>query len=76
MREAEEVESFGLPLPARFAFLGRVAAKADQPGLVRMQRQFELAQTLLQIQQERLGLLPVLKAGDEIVRVTDDDHVA
>ena len=29
MREAEEVESFRLPLPSLFAFPGRVAAKAD-----------------------------------------------
>ena len=41
-----------------------------------MQRQFELAQTLLQILPERLGLTLILKAGDEIIRVADDDHVA
>src|SRR5271157_5556057 len=70
MREAEEVERFGLPLPSPFALLGRVTAKADQPGLYRMQRQFELAQTLLQILLERFGLPLMLKAGDEIVRVT------
>ena len=76
MREAEEVESFRLPLPSLFAFPGRASAKADQPGLGWMQRQFELAQTFLQVLQERPGLGLMLKAGDEIVRVADDDHVA
>ncbi len=76
MREAEEAECFGLPLPPFLAFLDRVAAKADQPGLTGMQRQFELAQTLLQFLQERFGLVLVLKANDEIVRITDDYHVA
>ena len=76
MREAEEVESFRLPLPSLFAFPGRVATKADQPGLSWMQRQFELAQTFLQILQERSGFTLMLKAGDEIIRVADNDHVA
>ena len=62
--------------PPFLAFLDRVTAKADQPGLTWMQRQFELAQTLLQILQKRLGLVLVLKANDEIIRVTDDHHVA
>src|ERR1700680_3518366 len=47
MREAEEVESFGLPLSKLLTLLGRVAAKADQPGFVRVQRQFELAHSFL-----------------------------
>src|SRR6516165_6483403 len=76
MREAEEVESLRLPLPSLFALLGREAAEADQPGLGWMQRQFELAQALVQILQERPGLVLMLKAGDEVVRVADDDHVA
>src|SRR5271166_4380845 len=76
MREAEKVERLWLPLPSLFAVSGRVAAKADQPGLGWMQRQLELAQTFLQVLQERPGLVLVLKAGDEIVRVADDDHVA
>jgi hypothetical protein len=44
---------------------GRMAAKANEPGLVRMQCQFELAQTLVQIVQERPGLVLMLKANDE-----------
>src|SRR5262245_17428725 len=35
MREAEEVEGLGLPLSKILTLLGRVAAKADQPGFVR-----------------------------------------
>src|SRR6516225_3682690 len=65
MREAEEVESLRLPLPSLFALRGREAAEADQPGLGWMQRQFELAQALVQILQERPGLVLMLKAGDE-----------
>ncbi len=41
-----------------------------------MQRQFERAYTLLQVLLERFGLPLMLKAGDKIVRVADDNHVA
>jgi hypothetical protein len=40
--------------------LGRVSAKADQPGFVRVQRQFELAHSLLEIVKERLCLVLML----------------
>src|ERR1700754_1250297 len=53
-----------------------MAAKADQPGLVRMQRQFELAHSFLEIVKERLCLVLMLKADDNVVRIADDDHVA
>jgi pimeloyl-ACP methyl ester carboxylesterase len=46
MREVEEVEGFGLPLPELRPLLGRVPAKADQPGFIRVQRQFELSHSL------------------------------
>src|SRR5437867_6577177 len=55
---------------------GRVAAKADQPGFVRVQRQFELAHSLLEIVKERLCLVLMLKADHGVVRIADDDHVA
>src|SRR3989454_10521634 len=74
--EAEEVEGFRLPLSAFLTLLGRVAAKADQPGFVRVQRQFELAHSLLEIVKERLCLVLMLKADDGVVRIADDDHVA
>lgn len=74
MREAEEVEGFGLPLSKLLTLLGRVAAKADQPGFVRVQRQFELAHSVLEFVEERPRLMLVLKADDGVVRETNDDR--
>jgi hypothetical protein len=42
----------------RAALLDRVATEADQPGLVRVQCQFERAQSLVQVVQESLCLMP------------------
>src|ERR1700739_5093784 len=75
MREAEEVESFGLPLSKLLTLLGRVAAEANQPGFVRVQRQFELAHSFLEFVEERPRLVLVLKADDGVVRIANDDHV-
>ena len=74
--EAEEVESLRLPLSPRLTLLGRVATEADQPGLCRVQRQFERAQPFLEIIEERLRLMLVLEADNGVVRIADDDHVA
>ena len=41
-----------------------------------VQRQFELAQSFLEIAQERLRLMLVLEADNGVIRVSDDDHVA
>jgi hypothetical protein len=57
VREAEEVECFRLPFSKLLTLPGRVAAKADQPGFARVQRQFELAHSLLEIVKERPCLL-------------------
>ena len=53
-----------------------VAAKADQPGFVRVQRQFELAHSLLEILKERPCLVLTLKADDDdgVVCIADDDQ--
>ena len=69
-------ESLRLPLSPLLTLLGRVATKADQPGLRRVQRQFELAQPFLEIIEERLRLMLVLEADNGVVRIADDDHVA
>ena len=76
MREAEEVEGFGLPLSKFLTLLGRMTAKTDQPGFVRVQRQFELTHSFLEFVKERPHLMLMLKADDGVVRVADDDHVA
>jgi Recombinase/Recombinase zinc beta ribbon domain len=39
--KAQKIERFRLSLATRLSLLGRIAAKADQPGLVRVQRQSE-----------------------------------
>src|SRR5207247_9453608 len=54
----------------------RMAAKLEQPGLIRMQRQRILLQPRAQFFQKPLGLSFVLKAQHHVIRVTDDDHVA
>jgi len=46
-REVEKVEGFGLSLSKSRTPLGRLAAEADPPGLVRVQRQFERAQSFV-----------------------------
>src|ERR1700726_3009168 len=58
--EAEEVKGFGLPLSKLLTLLGRVAAKADQPGFVRVQRQFELAHSFLEIVKKRPCLVLII----------------
>jgi len=67
--EAEEVESLGLPLSQFLTLLGRVAAEADQLGLRRVQRQFERAHSFLQVVQESLRLMLMLKANNAVIRI-------
>ena len=65
----------GFPSPV-LTLLGRVTAEADQPGLVRVQRQFERAYSLLQIVQEGLCLVLMLEADDGVVCIANDNHIA
>ena len=76
MREAEEVESFRLPLSQFLTLLGRVATEADQPGFRRVQRQFERPHSFLQVVQECLRLMLMLEADNGVIRIADDNHVA
>src|SRR5262249_39915093 len=76
MSETQKIKRFGLPLTKPRTLLGRVAAEADQPGLVRVQRQFERAQSLVQIMQKGLCLMLMLESDDGIVGIAHDDHVA
>src|SRR5690349_24932966 len=77
-RLRDRVKCFRLPLIKPRTLLYRMAAKADQPGLVWVQRQFERAQSFVQIMHERLCLMLMLmlEADDLIVRIAHDDHVA
>src|SRR5271154_862789 len=74
--EAEKVERLGLSLSKVLTLLGRVATEADQPGFRRVQCQFELTHSLMQVMQESLRLMLMLEADNGVVRITDDDHVA
>jgi hypothetical protein len=47
VREAKKVERFRLSLSAHLTLLGRMAAEADQPGLVWVQSQFECTHPLV-----------------------------
>ena len=76
MREAEEVEDFGFPLSTLRTLLGRMAAEADQPGLVRVQGEIEQAHPFLQVMQEGSRLMLMLEADDRVIRVADHDHVS
>ena len=71
MREAEEVESFWLPLSKPLPLLDRMATKADQPGFRRVQGQIEQTQPLLEVFEERSCLIFMLEADDGIIRITD-----
>ena len=53
-----------------------MAAEADQPGFRRVQCQFELPHSFLQVVQESLCLMLVLEADNGVIRIADDDHVA
>src|ERR1700710_3011905 len=75
MGKAKEVESLRLPLTQVLTLLSRMAAEADQPGLVRVQRQIERAHSLLQFLQEGSCLVFMLEAEDRVVRIADYDHV-
>ena len=53
-----------------------MAAEADQPGFVRVQGEIEQAHPFLQVVQERLRFILVLKADNRIVGKADHDHVS
>src|SRR5215469_1802089 len=76
VREAEEVEGLGLPLPAPLAVFGRIGTELQQAGLVRVQLQPELAQSFGEFLPEPLSIRPHLESEHDIVGEAYDDHVA
>src|SRR5438132_7322274 len=71
VREPEKIKRSGLR-PTRFLGLGQgFPPKLHQPSLVWMQRQSVLRKSLCQHIEHFLGVLPVLKAENEIVGKTD-----
>jgi len=71
MRESKKIEA-RRPRPTRFLGLGEgFPPKLHQPSLVRMQRQSVLRKSLFQHFEHFLGVLPILKAENEVVGKTD-----
>ena len=74
--EPEDRESLRLPLAALLSIGRCEAPELDQSRLLRMDLQTKLCQPFLKVAQESLRVRLVLKPGDEIVSVADDDDVA
>src|SRR5712692_2410516 len=75
VREAQEVECLRPAEAPPPSPSGGVPPELDQPRLLSLQPQRELGESLAQVGQELLGVLPILEAHDEVVRVAHDDHV-
>src|SRR5262249_2231392 len=73
--EAQDLEGFRLAEPALRSSSRRKAAKLDQAGLFRMQRQRELLQPFTHRVPEAPGVTFMLETDDEIVSISHDDHV-
>src|ERR1700675_1125567 len=74
--KAEEVEGFRLSVPTLSASICRKATELDQASLVRIERQRELLEPFAHVVPEPPGVSLALKAHDEVVGITHDDHVA
>src|SRR3984893_9406852 len=73
--KAEEVEGFRLSVPTLSASICRKATELYQASLVRIERQRELFEPLAHVVPEPPGVSLALKAHDEVVGITHDDHV-
>src|SRR5208282_2985658 len=74
--KAEEVKGFRFAKPMGFALGRRKAAKLDQSGLVRMERQGVFRHALFEVRQKPYGLGATLEPHDGVVGVSHDDHLA
>src|SRR6476659_9907971 len=74
--KAQEVEGLRFAKPALLSLGRRTAAKLNQSGLVRVQRQRELLQPLTHCVPEAAGVTLMLKAYDQVVGISHYDHVA
>jgi hypothetical protein len=73
--EPKEREGFRLPFSALPTIGRREASELDQSRLLRMDLQSKLRQPFLKVAQEPLRVRLVLKAGNKIVSVANDDDV-
>src|SRR5512135_2295040 len=76
VREAQEVERFGTPQSPFCSALGSEPAEHQQPGLVLVQRQPELGQSLLEGRHHPARIALVLEAHHKVVGVADHDHAS
>ena len=76
MREVQEVERLWFPVAPSLAVPGGVAPELDEAGLVGLQLQTELDESLAQVGEEPLRISVMLEPGDEIVSEAHDDDVA
>src|SRR6201993_3362463 len=74
--KAQEVEGLRFAKPALLSLGRRTAAKLNQSGLVRMQRQRELLQPLANCVPEAAGVTLMLQAPHPGVGLSPHDHVA
>ena len=73
MRKAQKVEGLRSAEPSRAVVRLGEPSKLNQPGLVRVQVQFEPVKPVPQGAHESLRILPVLESDHEIVGVAHND---
>ena len=76
VREAEEGEGLRFAKPPRLAVARRETPELDDPGLLRMQFQSELLQSLSKLVQKPLSIGAMLEAHHGVVSITHDDDLA
>jgi hypothetical protein len=76
VREAQEGKRFWLAQSTLGSTFRRKAAELDQARLVWMQDQAELGEALPKFSEAAFGVGTMLEPHDEIIRISDDNHVA
>jgi hypothetical protein len=76
MRKAQEIEALRLPLTPLLSVGRGIAPKLEDTGLLGVQLQRELPQSLAELSQEPLGVRAVLESNDEVVGKARDDDAA
>ncbi len=74
--EPQKIEGFRFTEPSPLAPGRRTAAKLDQAGLVRMERQCKLLEPRTHRIEKAMGIALMLEAKHQIVGIAHDNHVA
>ena len=74
--KAEEIERFRFALTAPGSAISRKAAELDQARFLRVEFQSEFEKAVPEFSETAFRIDLFLEPDDEIIRVTDDDHVA